>query len=846
MTLYLLQYNNYYNRIVKREESLSAYQEYVIGKPIQNVNFIPNDGVNTTQVINWGLKENPDYLLVVDESGNIESRWFIVSSHRTTAKQFQLTLHRDLVADYYDEAMNAPMFVEKGAPTSLRDPAIYNSEDMTFNQIKQSEILLADETNCAWICGFIPNNSFAQASDADRVVTADYYIEGSEDIAVNGIANWEYYQYSNLSPNQKTVVTPFASNFSVGIVAQMRRTFVSSRSGGSERRTIRALTDGNGNYMSNALLYRRYVYSSTTTTDTTEGDPAYAEPGLYVQYPQNHSLTDDTFASGLVSGVRARIGTIESDLNIQFGALSNSQIADIKNLNNNVILDRNTGIYYRIAVVPYAENVSDDQPQEVLTINPSSRVGLTLKSALPSTIDGSALDGTPDNLSFSITHAGKINYRLVLTQQSLQATTTVPKVENRYHLDDSPYDMFCIPYPVDGKTPIVIYEGNTVAIANPNKFAGMAVATKILEKLSGATVDLQLLPYCPVEYCLKDGRFDIQGVSYNKITAKIGSNSSVVSVVLWATTSRIQKTISLKLEEKQTVLSKKVSSLTDMYRLNSPNYAGSFEFDPQMNDGVAEFIVDCNYIPFGSYIHVAPAFKGLYGSNLGDARGLICGGDFSLPRTNDAWEQYKLQNSTYQQVFDRDIQNLKVVQSVQREQERWQAGAGVFQAFASGAGSAGMAGMATGNPYIAAGAALVGGAASAIGSGAAAARDMQLNETLRQEALNYKYDMFGYSLQNIKALPATIAKTTSITVNNKVFPFVEYYTCTEVEKQALRDKLRYNGFTIMRIGKLIDFSNSEFDRTYVKGRLIRASEELSEDYHIVVALADELFKGVFI
>lgn len=86
MNLYLLQYNNYYNRTFKKEDSLTGYAPYkiqgtLIQNPIQNVNFIPNDGVMTEQIINWD-GPSPDYMLVVDENRNLISRWFVVESVR--------------------------------------------------------------------------------------------------------------------------------------------------------------------------------------------------------------------------------------------------------------------------------------------------------------------------------------------------------------------------------------------------------------------------------------------------------------------------------------------------------------------------------------------------------------------------------------------------------------------------------------------------------------------------------------------------------------------------------------------------------------------------------------------
>lgn len=177
---------------------------------------------------------------------------------------------------------------------------------------------------------------------------------------------------------------------------------------------------------------------------------------------------------------------------------------------------------------------------------------------------------------------------------------------------------------------------------------------------------------------------------------------------------------------------------------------------------------------------------------------------------------------------------MEVNNSVQREKEIWSAVAGTV----SGAGSGALAGSVFG-PIGAGIGALIGGAASA----AAGARDIQLNDKLRNEAIDYKKDQFGYQLGNIKAMPSSISKTSPFTYNNKIFPILEYYTCTDKEKQALRDKIKYNGMTVMRIGKIADYIQPE--PSYIKGKIIRL-EGLTEDFHYINAIADEFNKGVFI
>ena len=158
MTLYILNYNNYYNRRLKREDTLEAYLEFE-HYSLMSVNFNPNDGVDTSHIMGTGDYDGRgDYLLVVNERGQIQSRWFIIEAVRNRAGQYQVILHRDLIADYYSETISAPAFIEKAiVPNS--NPLIYNSERMSFNQIKKGELLIKDKSQCPWIVGYYAKNT---------------------------------------------------------------------------------------------------------------------------------------------------------------------------------------------------------------------------------------------------------------------------------------------------------------------------------------------------------------------------------------------------------------------------------------------------------------------------------------------------------------------------------------------------------------------------------------------------------------------------------------------------------------------------------------------------------------
>ena len=153
MTLYLLNYKNYYNRSAKVHSELINYEDYIVDA-VYDFDFNPNDGIWSSVIVN-SQYTNIDYLIVYDEdNGEIVSRWYILESTRKRAEQYQLKLLRDVIADYRDIVINSPCFIEK-ATVNYGNPLLFNSEAMTFNQIKTNETLIRDNTGCAWIVGYI-------------------------------------------------------------------------------------------------------------------------------------------------------------------------------------------------------------------------------------------------------------------------------------------------------------------------------------------------------------------------------------------------------------------------------------------------------------------------------------------------------------------------------------------------------------------------------------------------------------------------------------------------------------------------------------------------------------------
>ena len=190
-------------------------------------------------------------------------------------------------------------------------------------------------------------------------------------------------------------------------------------------------------------------------------------------------------------------------------------------------------------------------------------------------------------------------------------------------------------------------------------------------------------------------------------------------------------------------------------------------------------------------------------------------------------------------MFDRQIKNMDVQNDINRQGALAQAILAPITGGAAGAASgAQMPGGAGGI-----GGAIAGGVIGAVGGGITAGLDYANTLKMMEENRQYAIDMYGYKLQNIQAIPTSLTKTSALTYNTRVWPFIEYYTCTDAERDALKDKIKYNGMTIMKIGKLNDYLLG-VDNFY-KGQLIRLPDS-KIDGHMAFEIYNELNKGVYL
>lgn len=405
---------------------------------------------------------------------------------------------------------------------------------------------------------------------------------------------------------------------------------------------------------------------------------------------------------------------------------------------------------------------------------------------------------------------------------------------------DAPYDLLIIPPKGYGVSINGTLYNTTSGIVTP--YDPFYVASKLSKALSsgGIIYDIQLLPYCPF---VNDSRWSITSTKMSISSAtehvdyETGGDSLNSAIFLYAKSANLEMTLTKQYNYNLTTpLNVKIDSETRMLRLISPNSGTIFEFSPAKlgHRGTTNTIsikVKCTYKPYSPYIHLYPVFGGLYGyERTKENRGLICGGDFSLPLLDDKWAQYEIQNKNYMNAFNRQVENMEVQQDYQRVQQVLNIATGAIGGAVGGAMVGGVAG------------AVVGGVASVAGGIA----DFAMSEKLRTEALDYSKDMFGYNLQNIKALPVGLGRVGATVIDSFVFPAIETYIATDEETAALTTKIQWNGMTVGRIGTFNDFkSRASTTCRYIKAQIIRMAD-LHEELHTAKAISDELYKGVYI
>jgi outer membrane lipoprotein SlyB len=794
--IYLLNYKNYYERIAENTPAVTKLQSSEVLSSIEQYNFNENDGINTEIIVNnREIDHEANYIIVQDN--DTYSCWYIINCSRNLRGQVTYTLRRDLLDDYLDEWLNSTAFIEKGICADS-DNAIFNNENMSYNQIKSEEIPLQDASNCQWLVGYYDKTK--RVSIKEDGFSIDPYID--VDLSSTPFEEWEYYP---ITTAKSSTTKSWANVNSVDL-----------RIGQS------LLTTSN---------YYIYDYSENILNYDTNVKQLL---GRY-QWTDNDSIRNalHSHMGDIMVGVRQGRSEIADNC-----ILTDTTYSEIQSYNNKLIKFSN-GIYK-----VFVETVTVDGPQGT-----DNRFNFVKGAPDTTAIDeamtaGGATVYYADNIGGCYYYINGTCVFVQATEWSSLLTESdtysmnLGSATSNYDTQDAPYGVFVIPY-----------TNGIINGVQQSKELNMALCSKLLTDYTGSSAsyiyDIQLLPFCPFEEFLST-----TDTKYFTLIKDQDNNDR--GTVFFPRKIQCNTTINKPI----VVDNYKMENETTFYRLTSPNYDGQFEFSAAKNNGVEFWNVDMTLKPFTPYIHVNPNFKRLYGTNYKDSRGLICGGNFSLTQMSDSWKQYELANKNYQRQFDRQIENMEFNNAKQKEQDIWNAVTGTVGGILSSGQSGSIIGKLAGGGAGAGIGTGIGALVGGVASGIAGAADVRINEQLRNESLDFAKDNFQMQMGNIKALPRTINKLDAFTANTKPYVFVEKYTCSTNEKRMLAEKIIWNGMTINRIGKPLNYKQSwewtdrggnvynNDDSIYLKGQIIRTNAD--GDYHLWTSLSEEFNKGVYL
>ena len=612
MTLYILKYNNYYNRIVKREVDLSSY--LTKGELVAqfNTNYAPGDGVSMRQVIN--SEAYGDYAIYA-EGNTIVSRWFIIEASRNCKGQFGLTLRRDLVVDNFDTVLNADTFIEK-AILPDNDPMIFNNENMTVNQIKSFVKPITDASHLAYIVGYV-DKGFSQEK---------HTIPKSALATVNTLASFESDWGSSLNVYDKDSLNPTwqinTKAYGLGI-------------------TINVKFDKNNNISS-------------------VGHPDY-KTNVLLEYSKYETLENAIKSADKTNLINALSQDSPQPI---------KDMATLLSYNGKLVLDTANNTYYRINITSVADKFTYNVPASGTSYNALNAI---TKSVIKSDANDKAfvieVQGNKYSYTKTAVSVDSYEYTVDINHQALNDQIydmfVIPYWTGIATLTRIGVGTTQAFGPDGAKAGLAV--ANDLIKANSSN--GKLKDIQILPYFPMPSIVTEDSSFAfPIsEIKLPDTTY----VSWIK-----DSKGNNVNGIIWCNQSQFEFTTRVKDGWGQTIPhtdNVKLSNECDFIRLVAPNHQSIFEFNPAKNGSRTNdliFDVECTYKPYQPSIHVKPQFDKLYGPNdlYKDERGLLFSGDFSMTQGTDAWTQYKRQNVNYLNIFDRQIQNMEVNNKIQNTQ----------------------------------------------------------------------------------------------------------------------------------------------------------------------------------
>ena len=292
--------------------------------------------------------------------------------------------------------------------------------------------------------------------------------------------------------------------------------------------------------------------------------------------------------------------------------------------------DLGSGTVYDVQLLPYC-------PNRTLVVNSSSpSVILNLASVKYDLIK----ESVTNNPKSAVIWCTESTFQVPISTESgivkFEPTTDAPSriITQNYYTIPNNITSF------QGRMAVGTINSNNVVVYKVNRSTNRVMNSSLYN-----TVEVNIDGYLNI-YTLKNAASpeihvdlqDYNSADYYYVFWLKNVSYTAQNIEAFSTKVRITKNYSI-LNPGNDALTRKLANECDLVRIVSQNYSAIFEFSPAKSGGVDGFLADCTYKPWAPYIHILPKLKGLYGDNfvsIDDARGLICGGDMSLPQLSNA------------------------------------------------------------------------------------------------------------------------------------------------------------------------------------------------------------------
>lgn len=700
---------------------------------------------------------------------------------------WQITMIRDLVSSKYDEILNSKILVSRlGINRSILDPLLFIDEQMQLSEVKSNQLMLSELKGCK---------------------SYGYLLVWTRN-SLDGTIEWESSEVASrnhdISVETLNDLPIYENNAPLKLLTEKKVEVAGAPLGAGPLIIGRLNTNYTQQYQV-AVDHEKIIKSIASKPQNRYG--------ISVLIDSNTDLNDND----VINRVRDILLTKSNG-----GVFVNNY----QSYQGKIVFERSTGKYYKLTLED-AETFSNQfrfterEVEKIVNLSSDYFEFTTIKPCY------SLLEKTVRYRFTALPYTEKpLNHRFL----------------GYSNVIDQPFQMMFIPVLEGGQfiSGNDRFESNTIFVQH--------LLYDLITKYAGDNaklIDIQVIPFAPIDGYSNSWNETTKVFNLNTSSVKetISLNGNIIPIfeVSYASYS---KEIPLEILVDDYKISQKRK-----YILTSPSGAGTYDFSLSKNSGLEGFLIDVDLRPYSSFHRIQPIFKGMYGANFTDTRGLIWQEDTSLTQISNAWETYKRQNINYLKSFNADIDFRRSNQALQHE-ANWgnfgfDAGKRIIEAGVTATTFA--AETVANDAWFG----VKGGAAGAVGAGAIMggaiamegieAGQVAYNNHMESKMLNNEIDytrqQFNYQLGSIRAIPENVEKVSGIFQTNMYVPYLQVFEPTSDEISYYTDYLDTYG---VNVGTMVDLKSREFD--FLQGTVIKYGGVITNEEY--TELCSQLVRGV--